>query len=62
MQNKFHYAIHQHTASEIIKERADSTKPFMGLTNWKRQKVGGKIYKSDILIANSRTKSKEEKI
>lgn len=53
MQNKFHYAIHQHTASEIIKERADSTKPFMGLTNWKRQKVGGKIYKSDILIAKN---------
>ena len=53
MQNKFHYAIHQHTASEIIKERADATKPFMGLTSWGRQKVGGKIYKSDVLIAKN---------
>lgn len=53
MQNKFHYAIHQHTAPEIIKERADATKPFMGLTSWKRQKVGGKIYKSDVPIAKN---------
>lgn len=53
MQNKFHYAIHQHTASEIIKERADSTKPHMGLTNWKYQKTGGKVYKSDAVIAKN---------
>lgn len=53
MQNKFHYAIHQHTASEIIKERADSTKPHMGLTNWKHQKTGGKVYKSDAVIAKN---------
>lgn len=53
MQNKFHYAIHQHTASEIIRERADSTKPHMGLTSWKRQKEGGKVYKSDAVIAKN---------
>lgn len=53
MQNKFHYAIHQHTAPEIIHERANYSKPFMGLTSWKRQKDGGKIYKSDVTIAKN---------
>lgn len=53
MQNKFHYAIHQHTAPELIKLRADSTKPYMGLTSWKSQKRGGKIYKSDVTIAKN---------
>lgn len=53
MQNKFHYAIHQHTASELVRERADATKPFMGLTSWKRQGAGGKIYKSDTQIAKN---------
>lgn len=48
MQNKFHYAIHQHTAAEILRERADATKPFMGLTSWSNQKTGGKIYKYDV--------------
>lgn len=53
MQNKFHYAIHQHTAPEIIHERANYSKPFMGLTSWKKQKDGGKIYKSDVTIAKN---------
>lgn len=53
MQNKFHYAIHQHTAPELIKLRADSTKPNMGLTSWKNQKRGGKIYKSDVTVAKN---------
>ena len=35
VQNKFHYAAHGHTAAEIIYNRADSNKPFMGLTNFK---------------------------
>ena len=35
VQNKFHYAVHGHTAAEIIYNRADSNKPFMGLTNFK---------------------------
>lgn len=34
VQNKFHYAIHGRTAAELIAERVDSTKPFMGMTNW----------------------------
>lgn len=59
MQNKFHYAIHQHTASEIIKERADATKPHMGLTSWKKQKDGGKVYKSDVAIAKNYLQEEE---
>ena len=35
VQNKLHYAAHGHTAAEVIWERADSEKPFMGLTNFK---------------------------
>ena len=35
VQNKFHYAVHGNTAAEIIYNRADSSKPFMGLTNFK---------------------------
>lgn len=34
VQNKFHYAIHGHTAAELIAQRVDSAKPFMGMTNW----------------------------
>ena len=34
VQNKFHYAAHGNTAAEIIYNRADSNKPFMGLTNF----------------------------
>ena len=34
VQNKLHYATHGHTASEVIYERADSEKPFMGLTTF----------------------------
>lgn len=53
MQNKFHYAIHQHTAAEIICERADASKPYMGLTSWSNQKRGGKIYKTDVIKAKN---------
>lgn len=59
MQNKFHYAIHQHTAPEIIRERANASKPYMGLTNWKRQKDGGKVYKSDTAIAKNYLQEEE---
>ena len=34
VQNKLHYAAHGHTAAEVIYERADATKPFMGLTTF----------------------------
>lgn len=47
VQNKLHYAIHQHTAAELIVERADSDKPNMGLTTWAKS-PDGKILKSDV--------------
>jgi hypothetical protein len=53
VQNKFHYAIHQHTAAEIIKLRANSEKPFMGLTSYKNSKNGGKVLKSDVGTAKN---------
>ena len=40
VQNKLHYAITKHTAAEIIYDRADSTKPNMGLTTWKNAPSG----------------------
>jgi hypothetical protein len=49
VQNKLHWAIHQHTAAELIKSRANANKPNMGLTVWK----GDKIRKSDITIAKN---------
>ncbi|MEX0291037.1 MAG: virulence RhuM family protein [Flavobacteriaceae bacterium] len=53
VQNKLHWAIHQHTAAELIQERADSRKPNMGLTTWKNAKDKGKILKSDTEIAKN---------
>jgi hypothetical protein len=53
VQNKLHWAIHQHTAVELIKERADSNKPFMGLTSFKNSESGGKILKTDIGVAKN---------
>jgi hypothetical protein len=52
VQNKLHYAIHGHTASELIKERADSTKSHMGLTSWESGPEG-KIVKTDVNIAKN---------
>lgn len=52
VQNKLHYAVTGHTAGEIIVERADSTKPHMGLTSWKNS-PDGKILKSDVTIAKN---------
>lgn len=49
VQNKLHWAIHQHTAAELIKKRVDASKPNMGLTVWK----GEKIRKADITIAKN---------
>ena len=49
VQNKLHWAIHQHTAAEIIAERANAEKVNMGLTTWK----GEKIRKYDINIAKN---------
>jgi hypothetical protein len=52
VQNKLHWAITKHTASELIIERANSNKKNMGLTSWKNSPEG-KILKRDILIAKN---------
>ncbi|MEI6093910.1 MAG: virulence RhuM family protein [Gammaproteobacteria bacterium] len=52
VQNKLHYAIHGHTASELVLERADSNKPHMGLTSWEHS-PNGKILKTDVPAAKN---------
>lgn len=49
VQNKLHYAVHEHTAAELIYERVDSEKPFVGMTNFK----GDYITKDDVKIAKN---------
>lgn len=60
VQNKMHRAIHQHTASEVIIERASATKPNMWLTHWKLSPTG-KVLKSDVSIAKNYLTEKEIK-
>ena len=45
-----HYAVHRHTAAELIYERADADQPHMGLHSWK-DAPNGKIRKSDVTVA-----------
>ena len=52
VQNKLHYAVHGHTAAEVIVERADATRPHMGLTSWK-DAPHGKIQESDVVTAKN---------
>lgn len=52
VQNKLHYAIHGHTAAELIVDRADHTKEHMGLTTWKNAPKG-KIVKDDVSVAKN---------
>ncbi|STY62823.1 virulence RhuM family protein [Mannheimia haemolytica] len=52
VQNKLYFAIHQHTAAELIYERADSEKPNMGLISWAKS-PDGKILKSDVVVAKN---------
>ncbi|GAA0733853.1 virulence RhuM family protein [Aquimarina litoralis] len=59
VQNKLHWAIHNHTAAELISKRADSSKPNMGLTTWKNSKTQGKILKSDVSVAKNYLSQKE---
>lgn len=49
VQNKLHWATHGHTAAELIVERADATKPNMGLSTWK----GAKVRKGDVATAKN---------
>lgn len=52
VQNKLHYAVHRHTAAELIVERADAQKEHMGLTSWENA-PDGKIVKTDVSIAKN---------
>ena len=52
VQNKMHYAVHRHTAAELIVERADANKEHMGLTIWENA-PDGKILKADVTIAKN---------
>ena len=58
VQNKLHYAVHRHTAAELIYERADSGKDHMGLTTWEKA-PNGRILKSDVVIAKNYLKQEE---
>ena len=58
VQNKMHYAVHGHTAAELIVERADSEKEHMGLTTWENA-PHGKIVKPDVSIAKNYLKENE---
>lgn len=52
VQNKMHWAVHRHTAAELIVERADAEKEHMGLTTWESA-PDGKIVKTDVSIAKN---------
>ena len=58
VQNKMHYAAHKHTAAEIIFERADSEKPYVGMTNFK----GDYVTVGDVKIAKNYLTEKELQI
>lgn len=49
VQNKMHYAVHEHTAAELIYERVDNEKPFVGMTNFK----GNYVTVDDVKIAKN---------
>ena len=58
VQNKMHFAVHGHTAAELIVERADARKNHMGLTTW-QDAPNGKIKKSDVIVAKNYLTEKE---
>ena len=58
VQNKMHYAVHGHTAAELIVERADAKKEHMGLTTWENS-PHGKIVKPDVSVAKNYLKENE---
>ncbi len=58
MQNKMHFAVHGHTAVELIIDRADADKEHMGLTTWEKA-PNGKIVKADVSIAKNYLKESE---
>lgn len=58
VQNKMHYAVHGHTAAELIVERSNAEKEHMGLTTWEKA-PDGKIVKTDVSIAKNYLKEEE---
>ena len=58
VQNKMHWAVHRHTAAELIVERADAEKEHMGLTTWESA-PDGKIVKADVTVAKNYLSEKE---
>ena len=58
VQNKLHYAVHRHTAAELIVERADAAKEHMGLATWENA-PDGKIVKADVTVAKNYLSEKE---
>lgn len=58
MQNKMHFAVHGHTAAELIVDRTDADKEHMGLTTWEKA-PNGKIVKADVSIAKNYLKESE---
>ena len=58
VQNKLHYAVHGHTAAELIMERADAEKDHMGLTTWE-DAPDGKVRKSDVTVAKNYLRENE---
>ncbi len=53
VQDKLHFAIHGHTAAELVKLRADASKPHMGLQSWRNEAKSGKITKIDITVGKN---------
>lgn len=58
VQNKMHWAVHRHTAAELIVERANAEKDHMGLTTWESA-PDGKIVKADVSVAKNYLSEKE---
>lgn len=58
VQNKLHWAVHRHTAAELIVARADAGKKNMGLTHWETAPLG-KIIKSDVSVAKNYLNTEE---
>lgn len=60
VQNRLHFAVHGHTAAELIVNRADHKRNYMGLTTWEKA-PNGKIIKSDAIIAKNYLSEKDIK-
>ena len=58
VQNKMHYAVHGHTAAELIVDRANAEKEHMGLTTWEKA-PNGKIVKTDVSVAKNYLRENE---